>query len=355
MNDFGKVIKRKRKMKGWTQNQLAQQLHVSPKSVSRWENENGYPDIELLPCLAKCLELDYRELLEGNEYIIEKRKRKIKWIKIIIICIVICLGLGITVYFTKPTKSREDIRDLLIHGNWSWLMIGDHSYELDNEQQSHILNQLYIDEWERVNMPDAELINNLSIQEFMTTHIDNIQVDISLAHYHENNYITIQQNTEMKLEVYKVNHPLKSIEKMIYEDSQKRFGYSHNHHINNQSLCLKEMSEKESQNLFLEYALNKTDFQQYSYLFIQDQKNHRFYFILNSDQYDFQKIKASIDNEIIKIDLKGNSYIYQTPYMHVFKVDNNFKESTIFINNKPVEVQSIMHIEYAAEKVKTFE
>lgn len=78
MNDFGKIIKQKREAKGWTQKQLASQLHVSSKSVSRWETGNDYSDISPLLNIVKILELDYRELLECNEYIIARRKKKLK-------------------------------------------------------------------------------------------------------------------------------------------------------------------------------------------------------------------------------------------------------------------------------------
>lgn len=35
---FGKFIRKSRKEKGLTQKQLAEQLHVSDKTVSKWEN-----------------------------------------------------------------------------------------------------------------------------------------------------------------------------------------------------------------------------------------------------------------------------------------------------------------------------
>lgn len=49
---FGNTIMRLRKGKGYTQAELAQKLHVSDKSVSKWENGLGYPDIAQLPALA---------------------------------------------------------------------------------------------------------------------------------------------------------------------------------------------------------------------------------------------------------------------------------------------------------------
>lgn len=49
---IGKNIKRLRVNKGITQEQLAGQLHITDKAVSKWENETAFPDISLLPTIA---------------------------------------------------------------------------------------------------------------------------------------------------------------------------------------------------------------------------------------------------------------------------------------------------------------
>lgn len=49
---IGKTLRRLRIEKGLTQEQLAEVLNVSAQAVSRWENDQAYPDIALLPGLA---------------------------------------------------------------------------------------------------------------------------------------------------------------------------------------------------------------------------------------------------------------------------------------------------------------
>ena len=41
-----------RKQKGWTQEEMAEAIGISPQSVSKWERGDTYPDITLLPALA---------------------------------------------------------------------------------------------------------------------------------------------------------------------------------------------------------------------------------------------------------------------------------------------------------------
>lgn len=60
--EFGARLKQLRQNKRLTQQELADQLGVSNKSVSRWES-GGYPDIATLAPLAKALEVSVDELL----------------------------------------------------------------------------------------------------------------------------------------------------------------------------------------------------------------------------------------------------------------------------------------------------
>ena len=59
-------LKKLREEKGLTQSELAEELSVTPQSVSRWEKGLAYPDIEKLPQLSKLFEVSIDELL-GNE------------------------------------------------------------------------------------------------------------------------------------------------------------------------------------------------------------------------------------------------------------------------------------------------
>lgn len=63
---FGKFIRESRQGRGLTQKQLAEQIHVSDKAVSKWENGAGFPDIKILEPLAECLGVSLVELMQGE-------------------------------------------------------------------------------------------------------------------------------------------------------------------------------------------------------------------------------------------------------------------------------------------------
>lgn len=61
---FSERLKKYRKEKNFTQQDLADALGVSNKTISRWESEGGYPDVPLLPPLAHALGVTVDDLLD---------------------------------------------------------------------------------------------------------------------------------------------------------------------------------------------------------------------------------------------------------------------------------------------------
>ena len=63
---IGSFLKLLRKEKGLTQEQFAEIICVSNRTVSRWENGNNMPDIDILIELSDYYEVDLREILNGE-------------------------------------------------------------------------------------------------------------------------------------------------------------------------------------------------------------------------------------------------------------------------------------------------
>ena len=66
-NKIGSFIAKQRKNKKLTQAKLAEQIFVSEKTVSKWENGNGIPDTNSLLLLCDVLDVDLNELLSGEK------------------------------------------------------------------------------------------------------------------------------------------------------------------------------------------------------------------------------------------------------------------------------------------------
>lgn len=66
MSKQGEFIKTVRRRQGLTQKQLAEKLNVSDKVISKWELGDSFPDYTLLPKLAKTLQVEIQEILNGE-------------------------------------------------------------------------------------------------------------------------------------------------------------------------------------------------------------------------------------------------------------------------------------------------
>ena len=66
MERIGSFLKNLRKEKGITQEQLAEKLGVSSRTVSRWETGSNLPDLGMLIELADLYNVDIRELIDGE-------------------------------------------------------------------------------------------------------------------------------------------------------------------------------------------------------------------------------------------------------------------------------------------------
>ena len=63
----GKFISQKRKEKNLTQEQLAEKLGVSNKTISKWETGKCMPDYSVIKNLCEELEITIAELMDGEE------------------------------------------------------------------------------------------------------------------------------------------------------------------------------------------------------------------------------------------------------------------------------------------------
>jgi len=74
---IGENIRRFRREKNLTQEEVAAHLGVSFQSVSKWERNEGYPDITLLPAIANYFGVTVDDLLGVNEMAAQKRYEEI--------------------------------------------------------------------------------------------------------------------------------------------------------------------------------------------------------------------------------------------------------------------------------------
>ena len=69
---FSKRLKEEREKRGWSQTDLAEKIHVSRQSVSKWETGKNYPSIEVIIELSDLFGITIDEMLRSDKELKEK-------------------------------------------------------------------------------------------------------------------------------------------------------------------------------------------------------------------------------------------------------------------------------------------
>ena len=136
---IGLFLKELRREKEFTQEQLAEKLNVSNRSVSRWETASTLPDISLMIELADYYEVDIKELLEGErkseimnkesketfnkiaEYSVERKKSQLETFGILTEILVV---IGIIISVTLAKFVADNTAQLIVTLICGWFVWG---------------------------------------------------------------------------------------------------------------------------------------------------------------------------------------------------------------------------------------
>ncbi len=180
---FGSFVAQLRKEQGLTQKELADQLFVSNKAVSKWETGVSIPDVGLLIPLAEVLKVTVTELLSGErqekpmdthqvEDVVKKaivyageaprrsRHEKRRLSLIFGICLVIALTEIAALYLLKLPVNYEYLLLVLGFGlGFGWYFMFCAKMRLPDYYDSHRINGM-VDGPFRMNIPGVRFTNS---------------------------------------------------------------------------------------------------------------------------------------------------------------------------------------------------
>lgn len=120
---FGAFLAATRRERGLTQAELAEQIHVTDKAVSRWERGIGFPDINTLEPLADALGLSLSQLMHAGsaqeapsdetleDFVTMLRPGRILWSGARSALFWLTVAQGLRMIFLLPAQAAID---------WSW-------------------------------------------------------------------------------------------------------------------------------------------------------------------------------------------------------------------------------------------
>ena len=94
---MGEIISTLRKEKGMTQKDIADQLGITDKAVSKWERDIAFPDTAAIPKLAEILGVSVEELMQAKAVPVNGHKGAGYLINIILKAVPLAMGVAVIV------------------------------------------------------------------------------------------------------------------------------------------------------------------------------------------------------------------------------------------------------------------
>ena len=129
MNQYitGTMIRSLREKRKMTQQQLAEQINVSDKTVSKWETGRGYPDVSLIEPLSAALGVSVIELFSGENVTNANRASNMRRLKLHVcpLCgniiqstgeaIISCCGIVLPALEAEPEEESDQGQETVSH------------------------------------------------------------------------------------------------------------------------------------------------------------------------------------------------------------------------------------------------
>lgn len=141
--NFNECLLKRRKEKGISQEELADQMGVSRQAISKWETGESMPDATKLMALSEVLDISLDELcgkqavIKTNQNVKAEFKWKTKGIIVAVLCTVLIFGGG---YFVGRTVGKNSIGKVMREPQTVVVSLPE-SFEVSGVNYSHDLVQ----------------------------------------------------------------------------------------------------------------------------------------------------------------------------------------------------------------------
>jgi len=146
--ELSKRIKELRTEKGWSQEVLAERIYVSRQTISNWETEKSYPDVQSLLILGDIFGVSLDDLIKGDvdtmkEKVNEKDVRAMKLMRYAAVIGFLLLMTAVPVFNEYGSEFVRCIGLVLGGAISAVILISVHKYEqLKNDNDIHTYREV---------------------------------------------------------------------------------------------------------------------------------------------------------------------------------------------------------------------
>ena len=162
---IGETILKIRKEKKMTQEEFSQLFNVTRQTVSSWENEKNYPDLQTLVDISDKFDISLDSLLKGDKKMVQNLNKKIlqsKVLKNITLAIGILIILAVIAYSIAYVIWRNNENKLI---NYYQTGLKQQGFKVDKKVGNCTLKEddiiYYLGNWTKLNLFDFDLYDGV--------------------------------------------------------------------------------------------------------------------------------------------------------------------------------------------------
>ena len=140
---FGENLINLRRQKGWSQDDLANNLNISRQAISKWENNTSKPDVDNIEKISKIFSVKIDELLNNelpNDKAValdvkkeEKKEKTITIVKLMIIAVIILYAISVIYKFASVL--------VIVNGVQKYANLNNYHYVIKTYNNSEIVQK----------------------------------------------------------------------------------------------------------------------------------------------------------------------------------------------------------------------
>ena len=137
--NIGSTLKKIREEQGLSQEQFAEVFHVTRQTVSNWENNKHYPDLEMLVRISETYDVPVDTLLREDREFVRRKDRDVRRSglrkKIILLLAAgIVLLMAVIILLWHPWRREKTRIDVTAEENMSLIRGNEHCYSDDRQE-----------------------------------------------------------------------------------------------------------------------------------------------------------------------------------------------------------------------------
>lgn len=144
----GERIKEQRTRYGWSQEQLAKELHVSRSAVSSWEVGRNYPDLETILAISDLFGISLDNLLREDVEMVKETTKKTKRLSMyrsaLLMITMVCLIL--VGYRGKQLFDEYLLRNRFVENGWNEVLVDGEQSNFYEMTEDDVTFKAYINE-----------------------------------------------------------------------------------------------------------------------------------------------------------------------------------------------------------------